>query len=86
MVEGQEEGLVSGELRGHPRLVQVNTEERQDALVELEADFTRVAVGLPLLLGVSTFWPVNWFFSSKANTGIPLIASSISTELLFTAL
>ena len=52
LVEGQEEGLVSGELRGHPRLVQVNTEERQDALVELEADFTRVAVGLPLLLGV----------------------------------
>ena len=52
LVEGQEEGLVPGELRGHPRLVQVNTEERQDALVELKANFTRIAVSLPLLLGV----------------------------------
>ena len=26
-------------------------------------------------------WPVNWFFSSKANTGIPFTASTMSTLL-----
>ena len=52
LVEGKEEGLVTGELCRHPGFGQIHAEVGQDALVELEADLPRVAVVHPLALGI----------------------------------
>ena len=52
LVEGQEEGVLSGQLRGHPDFQQINAEVAQNALVELETDLPWVAVVHPLAFGV----------------------------------
>ena len=52
LIERQEVGLVSGKLRGHPRFAQIHAEECEDALIELEADLTRITVCFPLSLRV----------------------------------
>ena len=48
LVEGQEECRFAVELCGHVHVVQVDAEECEDTAVELEDDFARVAVVLPL--------------------------------------
>ena len=52
LVKGQEIGVLSGELCGHPHLGVIHAEVGQNALVELEAKLPRVAVIHPLPLGV----------------------------------
>lgn len=52
LVEGQKAGVFARKPGGHPYLGQVYAEIAEDALVELEAHLPRVAVVLPLLLGV----------------------------------
>ena len=52
LVKGQEIGVLSGELCGHPHLGVIHAEIGQNALVELEAKLPRVAVIHPLPLGV----------------------------------
>ena len=52
MVKGQEIGVLSGELCGHPPLGVIHAEIGKNTLVELEAKLPRVAVIHPLPLGV----------------------------------
>ena len=52
LVKGQEIGVLSGELCGHPHLGVIHAEIGQNTLVELEAKLPRVAVIHPLPLGI----------------------------------
>lgn len=52
LVEGQEPGILPGQLGGHPDLGVIHAEKAQDALVELKAEFPWVTVIHPLPLGV----------------------------------
>ena len=52
LVKGQEIGVLSGELCGHPHLGVIHAEIGQNALVELEAKLPRVTVIHPLPLGI----------------------------------
>ena len=52
LVKGQEIGVLSGELCGHPHLGVIHAKIGQNTLIELEAKLPRVAVIHPLPLGV----------------------------------
>lgn len=83
LVKGQEIGVLPGELCGHPHLGVIHAEIGQNALVELEAKLPRVAVIHPLPLGIIHRLAGVLVFSSKANTGMPLSTSTISTLFLY---
>ena len=52
LVERQKEGVLTSEFGCHPDFGVVNAEVAQDALIELEADFSGITVIHPLPLGI----------------------------------
>ena len=67
LIERQKIGVLSGKLRCHPHLGVVNSKVTQYTLIELEADFARVAVIHPLSLGVVDGLPGVLVFQLKGK-------------------